>query len=55
MMFLGTEDLGDGTMFVMGRKTANPKIAMKTVVTSLLIIVFVRALLMSLFMSVLPL
>jgi hypothetical protein len=40
---------------VRGRNTVNPKTAMKRVVTSLLISVLTRALLTSLFMSVLPL
>jgi hypothetical protein len=40
---------------VRGRNTVNPKIAMKRVVTSLLISVLTRALLTSLLMSVLPL
>jgi hypothetical protein len=52
---LGGRGVGDGTKPVNGRNTVNPKIAIKTVVRSLLISVLTRALPTSLLMSVLPL
>jgi predicted phage tail protein len=52
---LGGGGVDEGVKPVMGRKTVNPKIAMKKVVRSLLISVLTRALLTSLLMSDLPL
>jgi len=52
---LGAELVDEGTKLDMGRNTVNAKIAMKKVVTSLLMSVLVRAFATSLLMSVLPL